>query len=126
MPSMFDLVARSLGITPEQLAASYQADAAAAAAAPAIEWQRCIVPAVLAGRCADGNERGRGRLVHAIEADVAGDRVRIASAAALCGATYGRRSAGWSEAAYNEGLAYTCARCARRAATIPQQTKMTP
>lgn len=58
----------------------------------------------LAGRCADGAERDRGRRAHALPVNAAGrvdDR-------ALCGAAPGRRSAGWSS--WDE-QAVTCPRC---------------
>lgn len=67
-------------------------------------------PAVLAGRCANGSERGRGRVIHAVAVGQAGDSARDA-AAAVCGATYGPRSAGWSDA--NAGAALTCVKCLR-------------
>ena len=56
----------------------------------------------LAGRCASGAEGGRGRLFHAVPRY---------SGTALCGATYGRRSAGWSQW---PGDAVTCPRCLRK------------
>lgn len=51
------------------------------------------------GRCADGNERGRGSLYHAV------NRTTMRS---LCGSNPGRLSAGWSE---TDGDAVTCPRC---------------
>ena len=53
----------------------------------------------LAGRCAQGNESGRGVKYHAVPAR---------SDTALCGATYGQRSAGWLQ---HPGPQVTCARC---------------
>lgn len=55
----------------------------------------------LAGRCLDGAERDRGSKVHAVP-----DGWR-----ALCGATMGRRSAGFYEAA--RAVEVTCPRCLR-------------
>ena len=65
-----------------------------------------IVAARLAGRCADGFERGRGQKWHAIPQ-------AAEFGTALCGATPGRLSAGWYE---NPAEAITCARCLRRLA----------
>ena len=56
----------------------------------------------LTGRCANGFESDRGRRAHALPEGWG---------RALCGATYGRRSAGWS--AYDEA-AVTCPRCLKR------------
>jgi hypothetical protein len=53
----------------------------------------------LAGRCANGNEGGHGVKYHAVP---------VRSETALCGATYGQRSAGWC--AY-PGPQVTCPRC---------------
>ncbi len=53
----------------------------------------------LAGRCSNGFERDHGRIQHAVPP---------ASNRALCGATYGRTSAGWSS---TEGERVTCGRC---------------
>jgi hypothetical protein len=53
----------------------------------------------LAGRWAHGNKGGRGVKYHAVPAR---------SDTALCGATYGQRSAGWSE---HPGPHVTCPRC---------------
>jgi hypothetical protein len=57
----------------------------------------------LLGRCANGAERDKGKLVHAVPD----------SGVALCGATYGSRSAGWSRE--EDGQMVTCPRCLRRA-----------
>jgi hypothetical protein len=66
------------------------------------------VAARMLGRCANGNEADGGHLYHAIRED------RL-SWAAVCGATPGRRSAGWSD--YPDSLRpienVTCARCKR-------------
>lgn len=67
-------------------------------------------PATLAGRCANGHENGRGRVVHAIA--IAPMDAAVSDAfAAVCGVTYGKRSAGWASAA--PGVAITCAKCLR-------------
>ena len=59
----------------------------------------------LGGRCADGAERDGGTLIHVVPST---------SIRALCGVTYGRRSAGWFEVDGPEQP--TCPRCRRRAA----------
>ena len=64
-----------------------------------------ITPRRLLGRCANGSERDRGRVAHAV-----GRRW-----AALCGVTPGKRSAGWSDTA---APLVTCPRCARRWAAL--------
>jgi len=54
------------------------------------------------GRCANGAERDKGRIVHAVW-----------SSLALCGRAPGRRSAGWTE--YARPLAdVNCPRCRRK------------
>lgn len=61
-----------------------------------------IVPALLTGRCANGHERGRGGVVHALQAHEVSmfggvKTLEIAaSSRALCGKTHGAQSAGWS------------------------------
>lgn len=59
----------------------------------------------LAGRCANGFERGRGHIYHVLplEADNSGWGI------ALCGKKPGRRSAGWS--GRTEANNATCPRC---------------
>lgn len=72
-----------------------------------------LIPAVLAGRCANGAERGKGQIVHAVPVRV--DRAQYgipAYSLALCGKTHGQRSAGWGERA---GQAITCPRCLKLA-----------
>lgn len=63
----------------------------------------------LMGRCANGAERDSGTLWHAIplqENDVRGS-------VAMCGITYGRRSAGWSDhRKLNQPV--TCKRCLKK------------
>lgn len=56
----------------------------------------------LAGRCATGEERGKGSLYH---------MVTIGSHVAACGAKPGRRSAGWSSYPAAE---VTCPRCLKK------------
>ncbi len=56
----------------------------------------------LAGRCSNGAERGSGVLAHAVEMD---------SYIAVCGATFGRRSAGWSETGPTD---VTCSKCLKK------------
>lgn len=60
----------------------------------------------LMGRCANGAERDTGRLLHAVK-----------GATALCGKSYGRQSAGWSE--HQDGAAVTCPKCAKKIAVAP-------
>lgn len=75
--------------------------------------QNVILPGALAGRCANGSEGGRGRVVHAVEGREVGTfgggtMLEIPTyALALCGKTHGQRSAGWSTA---EGQEITCPR----------------
>lgn len=71
-----------------------------------------IIPVVLAGRCANGNERGGGRVVHAME--VADDHKYDSGfqGKAICGATYGARSAGFSEC--DKGTEISCTKCLRK------------
>lgn len=69
------------------------------------------VPAMLAGRCLTGEERGHGTRVHLVP----GEREAFGGVRgwkALCGAHPGRRSAGWSAW---DGLTATCPRCIKRA-----------
>lgn len=58
---------------------------------------------VLTGRCANGNERDRGAIIHAVE-----------GWKALCGREPGRRSAGWSEWERHELSAVNCPRCRKK------------
>lgn len=65
---------------------------------------RLTVPATLSGRCSNGNEHGRGSVVHAVEAHevgVFGGRKSLEFAdysVALCAKTHGAHGAGWSMA----------------------------
>lgn len=52
------------------------------------------------GRCADGAERDSGTIFHAV----------VNEYKAMCGTTYGRRSAGWS---MHTGVEVTCEKCKR-------------
>lgn len=71
-----------------------------------------IVPATLAGRCANGYERGQGQVVHAIECSEDELRFGIRSYAhALCGKTHGARSAGWCN---RRSLEVTCPKCLKK------------
>jgi hypothetical protein len=69
-----------------------------------------ILAAVLAGRCANGFERGGGSVVHAVPAT---EQERVTGirhyARSLCGKTHGARSAGWS---HWPTLVVNCPRCA--------------
>ena len=56
----------------------------------------------LTGRCSNGYERDAGSRNHAVP---------TGSHVAVCGATYGRRSAGWSEYEEEE---ITCPRCLKK------------
>lgn len=72
-----------------------------------------VAPATLAGRCANGYERGAGRVVHAVLCSDGELRFGIDSyARSLCGKTHGARSAGWS---FANGSAITCPRCLKLA-----------
>jgi hypothetical protein len=74
-----------------------------------------VVAAKLAGRCANGMERGQGVTYHAMPLDqVRGtieDPFREAWGWALCGAKPGRRSVGWTVCT---GTKITCPRCLRK------------
>lgn len=70
---------------------------------PALRFD--VLPAALAGRCANGNERGRGSVIHAVPAQ---DGNVIEHERSLCGAEPGRRSAGWSA---RWSAQVTCQRC---------------
>jgi len=70
-----------------------------------------FTPVVKTGRCANGSERDRGRVVHLVRGSRTGD---CWFAKALCGTEPGRLSAGWSEAMTEAEV--TCPRCLKRAA----------
>lgn len=58
----------------------------------------------LAGRCSNGAEKDAGRRWHALP---------LTRYRALCGVTYGRRSAGWSDYEI-PGQSVTCPKCAKK------------
>jgi hypothetical protein len=67
------------------------------------------MPATLAGRCANGYERGQGQVVHGV---MCGEREVKSGinfyARSLCDKTHGARSAGWAN---RPDLAVTCPKC---------------
>lgn len=71
-----------------------------------------VLAAKLAGRCANGLERGQGTKLHAIPAAQVRHHRGFAEATgrALCGAQPGRRSVGWTAC---ESHPVTCPRCQR-------------
>ena len=69
------------------------------------------LPASLAGRCANGYERGAGTVVHAVPATEHNPNDIAYYARSLCNKTHGARSAGWSP---RFGAGITCARCLRK------------
>jgi hypothetical protein len=71
-----------------------------------------VLAASLAGRCTSGEERGAGRLIHAVPAE---QGMRLSGyldivGSALCGAKPGRRSVGWSPS----DRSVSCPRCIKR------------
>lgn len=62
----------------------------------------------LAGRCTTGNQADGGRVFHAVPVDTDTHHPLVH---ALCGATYGRTSAGWAS---HDGNTITCRKCRRR------------
>lgn len=68
----------------------------------------------LAGRCADGCERGQGVKFHALPVGTS----EFTHGPALCGQKAGRRSVGWT---VREGAEVTCPRCLSRLATLDAQ-----
>lgn len=72
-----------------------------------------VVSARLAGRCANGAERDGGRIYHAValvgECSLGG--------VALCGKTYGRKSAGFVW----ETAPVTCPRCKKKMEKLTQE-----
>lgn len=70
-----------------------------------------LLPAVLAGRCANGYERDQGRVVHAVPASQHKPDDIGAYARSLCGKTHGARSAGWSP---RPQLQVNCPRCLKK------------
>jgi len=103
----------------DQQAAQHQALGLPAYQAPAdvpplpSSEKTLLLPATLAGRCANGDERGAGRIVHAVQASPSEVQFGInAYARSLCGKTHGARSAGWS---HDTTLAITCPKCLKLA-----------
>lgn len=77
----------------------------------------------LIGRCRSGADSA-GTLVHALPAvDPQPGYWTTMSSTALCGRTYGRRSAGWSGYADS---AVTCPRCLRKMAQLRAVTVIEP
>lgn len=72
--------------------------------------EREMKTAVMTGRCADGAERGKGRLTHWVSNATAYDAQHHGGSwkAATCGARPGRLSAGWAVCEPGEP---TCPRC---------------
>lgn len=77
-----------------------------------------ILPAIKAGRCANGFERDGGRRVHAVPYTGRADYYHMGKS--LCGTSPGRHSAGWSS---NLQKAVTCARCKRELAKLPKEQR---
>ncbi len=71
-----------------------------------------VVAAKLAGRCANGLERGQGTNLHAVPAAQVRHNFGLieATGKALCGAQPGRRSVGWTTC---ESQPVSCPRCQR-------------
>lgn len=74
-----------------------------------------FVAAKLAGRCANGMERGQGAKLHAIPSTQVRVEYNEAYGSAICGATPGRRSVGWTVLVAE---AVTCPRCIRALARV--------
>ncbi|MGB5786635.1 MAG: hypothetical protein WBH11_14730 [Stenotrophomonas geniculata] len=76
-----------------------------------------VLAAKLAGRCANGLERGQGTKLHAIPAVQVSRHGGFVEATgkALCGAEPGRRSVGWTVC---EQHPVSCPRCQRALARI--------
>lgn len=77
-----------------------------------------IVPAKLAGRCANGYERGQGSVIHAVQIPEGQKEIGF-YARSLCGKTHGARSAGWSG---RIGEEVTCPKCVKRS-LLPQRSE---
>lgn len=71
------------------------------------------IPMKLSGRCANGFERDRGSVIHALPAGTE------YWGTALCGAKPGRRSAGW---AAMQGSSLTCVACAKKVCSAQMST----
>ncbi|WP_168356106.1 hypothetical protein [Stenotrophomonas maltophilia] len=76
-----------------------------------------VLAAKLAGRCANGLERGQGTKLHAIPAAQVRQHGGFVEATgkALCGAQPGRRSVGWTVC---EQHLVSCPRCQRVLARV--------
>ncbi|HEL5401710.1 TPA: hypothetical protein UOJ25_001824 [Stenotrophomonas maltophilia] len=76
-----------------------------------------VLAAKLAGRCANGLERGQGTKLHAIPAAQVRQHAGFVEATgkALCGAQPGRRSVGWTVC---EQHLVSCPRCQRVLARV--------
>jgi hypothetical protein len=70
-----------------------------------------IIPASLAGRCANGHERDKGQVVHAVVGLENHHGQVTFTAKSLCGKTYGARSAGWTDSRH---LAINCPKCLKK------------
>jgi hypothetical protein len=74
-----------------------------------------MLPMKLAGRCANGFERDRGTVYHAVPEEASNS----GWGTALCGKEPGRRSVGW---AHREGTEVSCPRCLKKLrAVAPSQ-----
>ena len=73
-----------------------------------------IIPVILAGQCANGNERDRGRVVHAVECSENHLGQVSFNAKALCGTTYGASSVGWGD---RRDLSVNCQKCMKKMPT---------
>ena len=72
-----------------------------------------LEPAKLAGRCANGYERGKGSVIHAVPHSDMLVKNGWCLDSAICGAKPGPRSAGWSHRADQP---ITCPKCLRKLA----------
>ena len=77
-----------------------------------------IIASRLAGRCANGAERDGGVRYHA--RIVCEDN--YAHHTAICGATYGKRSGGWSY--YESGKDVNCPRCVKKLERMGEYEKV--
>ncbi len=81
-----------------------------------------LAAAQLAGRCANGYERGAGKVVHAVNVSMHEVGVGINSYKySLCNKTHGARSAGWS---FSEGDV-NCKKCLKEMDKQREQYKFT-
>jgi hypothetical protein len=75
--------------------------------------------AILAGKCANGNEGGRGSIVHWVRYDA--PNIYATRAPALCGKSYTGRSGGFS--AREDAKEITCPRCIKKMAKLTEEDK---